>query len=373
MACVADVIAVLEELYPSRRAEPWDQVGLVCGDPARDVRRIVVAVDPVQAVVDEAIALGADMVITHHPLFLKGTSSVAATTPKGRVVHDLIRNDIALFAAHTNADSPPNGVSESIAQALGLRQIRPLDPDDDSPLDKMVTFVPIESAESVREALTEAGAGHIGNYDSASFSTPGTGRFRPLRGASPAIGAVGEVAEVDEVRIEVVVPRSRRHDVVEAMRHAHPYEEPAFDLVELIGLPSADVGSGRIGELFAPMTLSDFASVVKRVLPATAHGVRVAGKPDQMVQRVALCGGAGDSFLELARMSGADVYITSDLRHHVASELREHDSMALIDVAHWAAESMWLPVLQVRLTQALGTTVGIAISTINTDPWTFRV
>jgi hypothetical protein len=237
-----------------------------------------------------------------------------------------------------------------------------------------VVFVPAAHADRVREAITAAGAGAIGDYDSSTFSSGGEGRFRPLPGADPAIGSVGNLETVDEVRIESVLARRLRGDVVAAMLAAHPYEEPAFDVVPLAPLDDPTRGSGRIGRLTDPMTLAEFAAQVSASLPETAHGVRVAGDPDAVVETVALCGGAGDFLLDRARAAGANVYVTSDLRHHPASELREQpDSPALIDVAHWAAEWTWLPVLRDRLLAALDDTVEVHVSTTNTDPWTFRV
>lgn len=380
------VLDLLDEWYPPHHADSWDAVGLVCGDPDAEVRRILLAVDPVQAVADEAVERDADLVVVHHPLFLKGVHGVAATTPKGRVVHRLLSHGCALFAAHTNADAPTGGVSESMALPLGIRDPEPLDPDPVEPIDKVVVFAPLDAADTVRAAMTSAGAGAIGDYDSCTFSTPGEGRFRPLAGANPTIGQVGDLETVEEVRIESVVPRGLRAKVVAAMVEAHPYEEPAYDVFEVADLPDRTRGSGRIGELAEPTTLRGFAGKVASVLPATAHGVRVAGDPDAPVRRVALCGGAGDFLLDRARQSGADVYVTSDLRHHPASELREHPGApALVDVAHWAAEWTWLPVLRDRLTAALGgagagaggpeagDTVEVHVSTINTDPWSFRV
>ncbi|MGH3414045.1 MAG: Nif3-like dinuclear metal center hexameric protein [Marmoricola sp.] len=374
---LADILARLDGWYPAGYAEDWDRVGLVCGDPGAEVRRILLAVDPVQAVADEAVDLGADLLVCHHPLFLRGTSSVATTTPKGRVVHQLVRNGVALFTAHTNADSPAGGVSESLALALGLRAVRPLRADPTGPLDKIVAFAPREAAEAVRDALAGAGAGMIGDYDSCSFSTPGEGRFRPLEGANPTIGRVGHPEVVEEVRIEAVCPRYRRADAVAALVAAHPYEEPAYDVFELAALDEPDRGSGRIGRLPAPVSLRELAELVAGVLPGTAHGVRVAGDPGLTVESVALCGGAGDFLLDRARAAGADAYLTSDLRHHPASELREHAGAAgrpaLLDVAHWAAEWTWLPVLRDRLRAELGATVELQVSTTNTDPWTFRI
>ncbi len=375
---LVDVIALLDGWYPPHRADDWDSVGLVCGDPQADVRRILLAVDPVLAVADEAVALDAQLVVVHHPLYLKGTTSVAASTPKGQVVHRLLAGGRALFTAHTNADSAVGGVSEAIAAALGLSDIRPLDPDPVEARDKIIVFVPAAQADRVREALTAAGAGAIGDYDSASFSTPGVGRFRPLEGASPAIGSVGAIESVDEIRIEAVADRALRSAVLQALVAAHPYEEPAYDVVELAGLPDPHRGSGRIGVLPTPLSLLAFAELAAAVFPATAQGLRVAGDPEQQISTVALCGGSGDFLLDRARAAGADVYVTSDLRHHPASESREAASFeghgpALVDVAHWAAESLWLPVLRDRLLEALGDTVEVHVSTTATDPWTFRV
>jgi dinuclear metal center YbgI/SA1388 family protein len=377
MPTLGQITAQLEEWYPLHHADDWDRVGLVCGDPADEVRLVHLAVDPTVAVVSEALEAQAQLLVTHHPLLLRGVSSVAATTPKGTIVHRLVTGGCALYAAHTNADSPAQGVSESLALALGLVDVRPLEAGAAEPLDKVVVFVPVDAADAVRAALHEAGAGRIGDYDEASFTSVGQGRFRPLEGANPAIGSVGRVEVVDEVRIESVLPRRLRSRVVAALVAAHPYEEPAYDVLELADLDEPDRGSGRVGRLEEPMTLADFAAHVAGVLPVTASGVRVAGDPDQDVRTVGLCGGAGDFLLDRARGEGVDVYLTSDLRHHPASELREHaeaglGAPALVDVAHWAAESTWLPVLARRIGERWGDTVDVRVSGLNTDPWTFR-
>lgn len=370
---LSDVTARLDAWYPPQWADSWDAVGLVSGDPDQAVRRILLAVDPAAAVADEAIESGADLLVVHHPLFLKGVSSVAATTPKGRVLHRLVTGGCALFTAHTNADAPATGVSESLAFALGLADVRPLEADSAPALDKIVVFAPEDSAPMIRRVIADAGAGAIGDYDTCSFSSGGEGRFRPLVGARPAIGTVGDVEVVDEIRIEAVLARRVRAQVVAAMLEAHPYEEPAYDVIELAALDEDARGSGRIGVLDEAITLADFAALVADALPATAHGVRVAGDPHRMVSTVALCGGAGDFLLDRARAAEADVYLTSDLRHHPAGEFMEYDGPALVDVAHWAAEWTWLPVLRRRLEEAMGDTVEVHVSTRPTDPWTFRV
>lgn len=360
-------------MYDPARAEAWDAVGLVTGDPASPVRRVLLAVDPVQSVIDEAVAWGADLLVVHHPLLLNAVHSVAATTPKGRAVHTLVRAGIALLVAHTNADAPVAGVSDAMAQAFGLVDPRPVEPAPAPSLDKLVVFVPHGDAARVGEALTDAGAGRIGDYDRCTFSSTGIGAFAPGPGAHPTVGVVGRLEQVPETRLEMVVSRDRRAAVLDALRSSHPYEEPAFDLLEMAELPG-DSGHGRIGRLAVPSTLAAFCESVVSSLPATRSVVRVLGDLERRVETVALCGGSGDFLLDAVRRSGADAYVTSDLRHHPASELAEHAAApALIDVPHWAAESLWLPVVQARLHSRLGprgTTVESQVSRIVTDPWT---
>lgn len=370
MATLRDVVAVLDALYDPRWADDWDAVGTAAGDPDAEVRSILFAVDPVQAVVDEAVGLGADLVVTHHPLFLKGVTSVAASTPKGRVVHTLLTNGIALHTCHTNADAPPLGVSESMAFALGLEDVEPLQADDDPPLDQWGVYVPREDADTVAEAMFDAGAGHIGDYDRTRFQLEGRGSFRPLDGANPTIGSAGKVEWVEETRLEIVAPSHLREQIRSAMVAAHPYEEVAHEVVAHAPRPS-NRGSGRIGTLPEPMTLAAFAEKVKAALPAHSGATRIAGDLDREIRTVALCGGSGDFLLAEADARGADVYVTSDLRHHPVSEhLEKSDPCAVIDVPHWAAEWTWLPVAAREVAERLGDTVVTHVSTIPTDPWT---
>lgn len=366
-----EVVAELDALYDPRWADDWDAVGTVVGDPDAPVSRILFAVDPVQAVVDEAVAWGAQLLVTHHPLYLKGVTSVAASTPKGKVVHTLIANGVALHTCHTNADSPAFGVSESMARALGLTEIRPLDPDPVAPIDKWVTFVPHIDVEKVLAAMRDAGAGAIGDYDSCAFTSIGTGTFRPLDGADPAIGRVGRLESVPETRIEMVAARQARGQVLTALKAAHPYEVPAFDILELVQVAD-DRGSGRIGILAETVTLAEFAGTVAAALPAHHSGTRVAGDPSRTISTVALCGGSGDFLLSTAAQARADVYVSSDLRHHPVSEhLETPGAPAVIDVPHWAAEWTWLPVAARELGDRLGDTVDLKVSDLVTDPWTF--
>jgi dinuclear metal center YbgI/SA1388 family protein len=345
----------------------------VHGDPGQGIDRVMFAVDPTVEVAREAAEWGADLLVVHHPLFLRPVHGVAATTPKGRTLATLARAGTALLTAHTNADRAAPGVSDALAAALGLMDVRPIRPVGD-PLDKLTVYVPVADADRVRSALTDAGAGRIGDYEGASFSSPGEGRFRPLEGARPVIGEVGALEVVGEERVEVVLDRRLRARVIAAMLVAHPYEEPAWDVVELVDAGSARTGAGRIGEV-EPTTLRAFADRVATALPASARGVLVAGEEGRAVRRVAVAGGAGDFLLGDVRATDADVFVTSDLRHHPALEFAEHAGPALVDVSHWAAEWTWLPQVEARLADAFSgalDTVETRVSTLCTEAWTFR-
>jgi dinuclear metal center YbgI/SA1388 family protein len=362
---LGDVVAALDELYPPAWAESWDAVGLVVGDPDAAVRRVLFAIDPVAPVVAEAAERGADLLVTHHPLFLRGTTTVAATTPKGRLVHRLVSGRCGLFVAHTNADVANPGVSDALASTLGLVDTRPLSPSAAEPLDKVVVFVPVGDADAVLDAMAAEGAGAVGDYERCAWRTTGEGTFRPLPGAAPAVGAVGEIASVEEARLEVVLPRGRRDAVVRALLAAHPYEEPAYDVLELATVLGTR-GLGRVGRLPEPLTLAELTRLAAAALPATSWGVRAAGDPLQVIETLAVCGGAGDDLLAAA--SCADAYLTSDLRHHPASEAPE--GLALLDAAHWATEWPWLAVAARALSDAVG--VDTAVSSLVTDPWTLH-
>jgi len=377
-ALLSDLLDVLERAYPARLAEPWDTgIGLTCGDPEQPVAAVLLAVDVDAVVVDEAVEQGADVLVTHHPLLFRPVQSVAADTARGGLVHRLIRAGIAHVAAHTNADragGDVRGVNDALAAALGLLDLRPLVAADAEPLDKIVTFVPVGGTPPLTDALAAAGAGRIGNYTEAAFTSDGTGQFRPGPGSNPTIGAVGALEHVPETRIEMVAPRRLRASVVAALRAAHPYEEPAFDVWESASVPDPVRGLGRVGHLSAPMRLREFAELVAQRLPATVGGVLAGGDPERLVRTVAVCGGAGDGELDAATMAGADVYLTSDLRHHVAAEhLADPARPALVQVAHWAGEWPWLSEAARLISDELPGSVAVTVSTRCTDPWTVQV
>lgn len=368
---LADVISVLDQAYPQGLAHDWDSVGLVCGDPGDVIDSVTVAVDATAAVVDTVGPRG--LLLAHHPLLLRGVDTVAASTPKGALIHRLIRNGSALFTAHTNADAASPGVSDALADALGLTVEAVLDPASGGPaLDKWVVFVPVEDADAVRAALFAAGAGRIGDYSQCSWTVTGTGQFLPGADASPAIGTVGAVERVIEDRVEVIAPSAARRAVLAAMRAAHPYEEPAFDILTLAPIP-AGMGIGRIGALHRPERFGDFVARVNSALPRTTWGVRAAGDPDAPVSRVAVCGGAGDSLLGAARAAGVQAYLTADLRHHPADEHRRGSDVGLVDVAHWASEYPWCVQAANLLRTRFSGALEVAVCPLRTDPWNIEI
>lgn len=366
---VQTVVDALEAAYPPALTESWDQVGLICGDPDANVTKVAFALDCTQEVAERAVAAGAQLLVVHHPLLLRGVHSVAANTPKGKVIHTLLAGGCALFAAHTNADSARPGVSDKLAELVGITPGRPIKPVTLDATDRWGVHVPPAAAADLKRALFEAGAGAIGDYRECAFSFEGTGEFTPVEGANPTDGAVGTHYTGDEIRVEFVARARDRRRIVEKLREVHPYEEPAFDVVQMADTRNLETatGLGRIGELEEPMTLSEFTQQVANALPETAWGVRAAGDPEQIVQKVAVSSGSGDSFLADVAKLGVDVYVTSDLRHHPVDEHLRAGGPAVIDTAHWASEFPWTE-------QAESIVVPLSVDTeilhIRTDPWT---
>lgn len=377
MPQLAEVIGAVESWYEPGWAEPWDAVGLVCGDPSEPVDHVALAVDAAPATVDEAIAVGARLLLTHHPLLLTAVHGVPASDPKGALVHRMIRHGVAHYVAHTNADVADPGVSDALGGRIGLGDLYPLEAQLDTAPDKLVVFVPVLDAQRLIDVLADAGAGRIGNYERCAWTSEGTGTFRPGSAAVPVIGERGHVESVAELRVEMVLPPDRRADVLRALHAAHPYETPAFDV--LAATPRTTTrGTGRVGELPTATSLREFTAHVARVLPPSAWGVRGAGPPDRPVRTVAVCGGSGGSLIDQARRAGADAYVTSDLKHHVVLDaVTEHgtDAMGIVDAAHWATEAPWLDVVAERLTEQFGACRGglkVTVSTTVTDPWTMH-
>ena len=366
---VQTVVDALEAAYPPALAESWDQVGLICGDPDAKVTKVAFALDCTQAVAEHAVAAGTQLLVVHHPLLLRGVHSVAAHTPKGKAIHTLLAGGCALFAAHTNAESARPGVMPTSSASLSDTPGRPIKPVLLGAMDHWGVHVPRSAAADLKRALFAAGAGEIGNYRECAFSVEGTGEFTPVEGANPTDGAVGTHFTGDEIRVEFVAKAGDRRRIVEKLREVHPYEEPAFDVVQMEDTQDLKTatGLGRIGELEEPMTLREFTQQVANALPETAWGVRAAGDPDQVVRTVAVSSGAGDSFLNDVAKLGVDVYVTSDLRHHPVDEHLRAGGAAVIDTAHWASEFPWTAQAE-SIVAPLG--VDTEILRIRTDPWT---
>lgn len=366
----------MDQWYPPATAESWDAVGLSCGDPSEPVHRVLLALDCVPATVAEAIDEGAGLLLTHHPLLLSGVHTVAADTGKGALLHRMIRAGVAHFVAHTNADVAVDGVSVALADRLALQNQQPLQADWAPALDHLTVFVPPADADRLVAALAAAGAGGIGNYSECAFVIEGIGQFRPEPGARPAVGEVGILHRAPEARVSMVLPRSARAAVLAAMRSAHPYEEIAFELTEQPRVP-AFTGTGRVGRLPEPMPLTALADYVWQRLPRTKWGIRVAGRPDQVIERVAVCGGSGAAYIEDARRAGADAYLTSDLKHHSSLEAVAEleglaPELALLDAAHWATEAPWLHMAAAKLRHRFPE-LQVLVSELVTDPWTLHV
>ncbi|HBX24535.1 MAG TPA: Nif3-like dinuclear metal center hexameric protein [Desulfotomaculum sp.] len=363
-----DVVAVLEQLAPPRLAEEWDNSGWQVGDPGAEVDKVLLALDVTPEVAKEATKYSAQLIISHHPVLLKGIKSVRRDDPSSDLIYRLIGAGIGVYAAHTNLDSARDGVNEVLARSLGLRESEVLQPAKHEQFIKLVVFVPEEHAETLREALGRAGAGWIGKYSDCTFNTRGTGTFRPREGASPHIGTVGELERVDEVRIETMVRKSELGRVVGAMLQAHPYEEVAYDLYPLEN-NDAKLGLGRIGFLELPVTLAGLAVKVKNILQA--QSVRYGGHPDALVKKIAVCGGSGGDLWPLARRRGADVLVTGDIRYHAARDMHAA-GMHFVDAGHFATERVVLPELRDNLSLAMaaaGMPLEIMVSGVEQEPW----
>lgn len=368
---VRDCVEVLDAAYDPALAADWDAVGLTVGDPDGPVHRVLFAVDPTEAVVAEAVAYKAELLVTHHPLWLRGTTSVTTETASGRAASTLFRAGIALHVAHTNADVARPGVNDALAAALGLPgELPPLLPVAGEPRCLVHVYLPAEHRETVLAALGAAGAGRIGAYQDCGYWTSGTGQFRPVEGAAPYVGEVGRLEQVTEDRVEVVCAPADREAVVSALLAAHPYEEPVYG-VTAIEVPRSG-GLGRVADLAAPVRFADFLAQVAAALPRTAAGVRGASPdPGRPVRRLAFLAGAGDSAIAAAIALGADTYLTSDLRHHRTRDALDA-GLAVVDVAHWAAEWPWLGQAAGLLRDGLkrgGRTVETVESVLVTDPW----
>lgn len=369
-ARVQDLLGLVHGLFPPELAEEWDNVGLQVGDPTATVARVLVALDPSAAAVAAAAAQGAQLLITHHPLLFKPLRRLTPDDPVGRVVWQAVRNGVAIIAAHTNLDVASDGLNRWLANRLGVEGCQPLQPAAGH-LYKLVVFVPGDHGEAVADALFAAGAGQVGAYDHCSFRTLGTGTFRPGAGTTPFIGTVGQREVVEEVRLETVVPQRRLSRVLERMLKAHPYEEVAYDLLPLANqLPGA--GLGRIGRLVEPLALAALAERIKGALGCQT--VRLVGRPEQVVGKVAVCGGSGAGLIQEAWRRGAEVLVTGDIKYHEARQA-EALGLALIDAGHFATEQLAVAELATRLGEeaaARGWRLDVLVHAGEHDPFIVR-
>jgi len=360
----------IEEMAPCSQAEGWDNTGLQIGDPRAEVERIMLALDVNYDVVLEAKSRGAGLIVSHHPLLLKPLKSIRPDQPAGKLIEYIIKNGITVYAAHTNLDIATGGINSILAEKLGLIETSVLEPTGQERYIKLAVFIPAGHVEEVHQAVSEAGAGWIGNYSHCAFQTPGTGTFRPLSGTSPYIGREGKLERVEEVRLETIVPVDKLSSVLKAMIEAHPYEEVAYDLYPLENSGPA-YGLGRVGRLAGPVSFREFARNIKEVLGLPA--VRLGGSLENTVKKVAVCGGAGAKLWPAALRAGADTFVTGDVKYHEAQEMIAA-GLNFIDAGHYGTETVILPVLQSYLEKRClsgGLNVGIILSEVNTDPFVY--
>ncbi|MBM3983473.1 MAG: Nif3-like dinuclear metal center hexameric protein [Planctomycetes bacterium] len=350
MPTVADLEAYLERFAPCATAADWDNVGLLLGDPAAEVARVVTCLTVTPDVSAEAVREGAQLIVSHHPVLFRGAKKLTATSADGPAVLPLLRAGVAVYSPHTAFDNCPGGINDGLCARLGLSAVRPLVPRDGKRQCKLVAFVPDGDLQKVQDAVFAAGAGVIGQYNECGFRLAGTGTFFGTDASNPVVGQRGRREEVPEWRFEVVVPEARVAEVVAAMRAAHSYEEPAFDVYPLRpnssggetgggsggnprGVPLT--GDGRIGELQQPTTLGELARRAKAALSANA--VQIVGDPARPVRTVALACGAAGEFLAHAITRKADVFLTGEVRFHDALTARGAN-VGLILPGHYATE-----------------------------------
>ncbi|MEG6512977.1 Nif3-like dinuclear metal center hexameric protein [Desulforamulus ruminis] len=365
-----EIVKVVEALAPRWLAEAWDNSGWQVGDPGARVDKVLLALDVDHTVAKEALEKKAQLIICHHPLLMKGIKSIRLDDPQGVLLADLIQNNIGVYAAHTNLDSAADGVNALLAERMGLTDLEVLQPAAGERYNKLVVFVPVEQVEAVSEAMARAGAGHIGNYSHCTFRTQGTGTFYPLAGARPFIGQPGQLAKVDEIRLETIVPVSKVSAVLQAMLSAHPYEEVAYDLYPLENR-SGSLGLGRVGVLGEALGFADLVIKVKEVLGLTT--ARVGGGMWKEVRKIAVCGGSGAELWPVAAAKGAEVFITGDIKYHTAQDMLAA-GLNFIDAGHFATEYMMIPELQNKLAEACrqrGWVVDFLTTKRQSDPFTY--
>ena len=330
---IKEVTTYLEQKFPLYLQEDFDNCGVQCGNVNQEIIGVMVCFEMSEQIIDEAIANGCNMVISHHPLILKrGITKILPTDRVGAMICKALAHNMVLYSMHTNIDSGEGGGNDAFAERLGLQNVKVLDPQKGL-YRKLVVFVPSADAEKLKNALFAIGCGVQGNYDSCAYTINGGGQFRPLDGANPYLGQEGTLEKVEEARIEVIYPTSLQRAVLQTIYENHPYEEPAFDLLPLENV-SRTIGLGRIGELPEAMSAVDFLKYLKEKMELSHF--RYSGAGDRMIRKVAVCGGGGSGFIDLAIASGADAYVSGDFKYH--DFFKSYSGTLLVDIGHYEGE-----------------------------------
>ncbi|MFD2933402.1 Nif3-like dinuclear metal center hexameric protein [Spirosoma flavum] len=361
MPQIRHLAAHIEALAPLAYQESYDNVGLLVGDPKTDIMGVLVTLDVTEAVVDEAIANGCNVIVAHHPIVFKGLKKLTGKTYVERTVIKAIKNDVALYAAHTNLDNVAGGVNFKIAEKLNLQNVKILAPKAQV-LTKLVTFVPIAHTQSVLDALYAAGAGQIGEYKNCSFRVEGTGTFQAAENAQPTVGEVGQYHEEAENRIEVIFPTHQQGQLLTALRQAHPYEEVAYYLTPLDN-QHQEVGSGAVGELPESLTGKAWLSYLKEHMNLKL--IRYTPLPDRPIKRIAVCGGVGSFLLPDALRAGADVFVTADYKYHEFFDAEGR--ISICDIGHYESEVFTKDLIFGHLAKKF-TTFAVILSVTDTNP-----
>jgi dinuclear metal center YbgI/SA1388 family protein len=358
---IKDVIQAIESFAPLQYQESYDNAGLLFGNPGWELTNALLTLDATEAVIDEALARNCNLVIAHHPIVFGGLKKITGSNYVERVAIKAIKNDVAVYAAHTNLDNVRNGVCAMMAGRLDLQQCRVLAPKKDL-LKKLYTFVPHTAAEKVRSALFAAGAGNIGNYDECSFNAEGSGTFKAGAGTNPYVGKQGQRHIEPETKLEVIFPAYLEGAIIQALLASHPYEEVAYDIIRLDNAYQ-QAGSGLIGALPAPMEETTFLQLVKQQFnTGCVRYTPLRGKP---VQKVALCGGAGSFLLKKAMAAGADAYISADFKYHEFFDAE--NQLIIADVGHFESEQFTVDLFYNILTEKFRNFAPLK-STIQTNP-----
>nr|WP_302831312.1 Nif3-like dinuclear metal center hexameric protein [uncultured Bacteroides sp.] len=358
---IKEIVSALERFAPLPLQDGFDNAGLQIGLTDAEATGALLCLDVTESVLDEAIALGCNLVISHHPLIFKGYKSITGKDYVERCILKAIKNDLVIYSAHTNLDNAAGGVNFKIAEKIGLKNVRILEAKENALL-KLVTFVPMACAEEVREALSSAGCGCIGNYDSCSYNVEGEGMFRAKKGVQPYCGEIGELHIEKEVRIETILPAYRKWDAVKALLAVHPYEEPAFDFYSLQN-SWTQAGAGVIGELETPETELEFLKRIKKIFEVGC--LRHNKLTGREIQTVALCGGAGAFLMPLAISNHADVFITGEIKYH---DYFGHDTdILLTEIGHYESEQ-YTKELFYTIIRDLFPNFAVQMTKVNTNP-----